>query len=112
VAQDKPRRDPYERRTIWVFVLAVIASVLPFGLLSISGPETWNVVLFVISQATLVLAVAASGLALVPQVLPAVIRQRSGELLLGAVGLLWLAVLLTTIIASILAIDSIGEPGF
>jgi hypothetical protein len=51
-------------------------------------------------------------LALVPQVLPAIIRQRSGELLLGAVGLLWLAVLLTAIIASILAVDTIGEPGF
>jgi hypothetical protein len=114
VAQGKPRKDPYERRAIWVFVLAVAASVFPLGLFSVSGPEVWNVVLFVVSQAALVVAVAAAGLALAPGLgfMPASLGGRSGELLFSAVGLVWLAVLLTAISVSISAVDSIGEPGF
>jgi hypothetical protein len=114
VAQGKPRKDPYERRTIWVFVLAVLASVFPFGLFSVSGPEVWNVVLFIVSEAALVLAVAASGMALARGLgfMPAALGRRPGELLFAAVGLLWLAVLLTAISVSISAVDSIGDPGF
>lgn len=114
MAQDKPRKDPYERRAIWVFVLAVVASVFPFGLFTVSGPEVWNVVLFIVSQAALVLAVAASGLALAPGLgfMPVGLRRRSGELLFSAVGLVWLAVLLTAISVSISAVDSIGDSGF
>ena len=114
MAQDKPRKDPYERRTIWIFVLAVLASVFPFGLFSLSGPEVWSVVLFVITQAALVLAVAAAGLALVPSLgfIPPVLARHSGELLFCAVALLWLAVVLTAISVSITAVDAIGEPSF
>jgi hypothetical protein len=114
VAQDKPRKNPYERRAIWVFVLAVVASVFPFGLFSLSGPEVWNVVLFIVSQAALVLAVAASGLALAPglEFMPATLSRRTGELLFSAVGLVWLSVLLTAISVSISAVDSIGDSGF
>ena len=114
MAQDKPRKDRFERRTIWVFVLAVVASVFPFGLFSFSGPEVWNVALFVAAQAALVVAVAASGLALTPPAgfLPTQLRRDTGELLFWAVALVWLAVLLTAISVSITAIDSIGDPGF
>ena len=31
VAQDRPRRDPLERRTTWVFALAVLTLILPPG---------------------------------------------------------------------------------
>ncbi len=115
MAQDKPRKDRFERRTIWVFVLAVVASVFPFGLISFSGPEVWNVALFVAAQAALVVAVAASGLALAPPttgLLPAQLRRDTGELLFWAVALIWLAVLLTAVSVSITAVDSIGDPGF
>jgi hypothetical protein len=114
VAQDKPRKDRLERRTIWVFVLAVVASVFPFGLISFSGPEVWNVALFVAAQAALVVAVAASGLALAPTTgfLPTQLRRDAGELLFSAIALIWLAVFLTAISVSITAIDSIGDPGF
>ena len=114
MAQDKPRKDRFERRTVWVFVLAVVASVFPFGLFSFSGPEIWNVALFVAAQAALVVAVAASGLALAPTTdfLPAQLRRDTGELLFWAIALIWLAVFLTAISVSITAIDSIGDPGF
>ena len=114
MAQGKPRKDRFERRTIWVFVLAVVASVFPFGLISFSRPEIWNVALFVAAQAALVVAVAASGLALTPPAgfLPTPLRRDTGELLFWAVALIWLAVFLTAISVSITAIDSIGDPGF
>jgi len=37
VAQDRPRRDPYERRTIWVFALAVFTLILPSYQLTLFG---------------------------------------------------------------------------
>ena len=114
MAHGKPPKQPFERRTIWVFVLAVLASVFPFGLLSFSGPEVWNVSLYVAAQAALVFAVAASGLALAPGpgFLPAQLRREPGELLFWAIALIWLAVLLTAVSVSITAVDSIGDPSF
>ena len=52
MAQDRPRRDPFERRTIWVLALAVLAFVLPsWGLAFTGEPEWWNVTLWIVGNA-------------------------------------------------------------
>jgi hypothetical protein len=115
VAQDKPRRDPLERRTIWVLALAVIAFVLPSGGLALYGsPDWWNVVLWIIGNTLLVFAIAAAGLALTPgsPLMPGTVTARRAEILTIGLLLLWLGLVLILVNLSILAVDAIGETNF
>jgi hypothetical protein len=116
VGQEKLRRDPFERRTVWVLALTVAALVFPStGLRLVGAPDWWTVALFVAGNAALVLAVAGAGLALMPTraQLPAAIRRRTNaELLSLAIAFLWLGLALVFVNYSILAIDAIGEPDF
>jgi hypothetical protein len=115
VPQDRPRRDPLERRTIWVLALAVIAFVIPSGGLALyGGQEWWNVVLWIVGNAFLLFAIGAAGLALAPAsaVLPGALGERRPELLTVAILLLWLGLALILADFSLLAVDAIGESGF
>jgi hypothetical protein len=115
VAQDKPRRDSLERRTIWILALAVIAVVLPSGGLALyGGQEWWNVTLWIAGNAMLLLAIGAAGLALSPPsaVLPGSIAERRPELVTVAILLLWLGLALILANLSVIAVDAIGESDF
>ena len=115
MAQDKPRRDPLERRTIWILALAVIAFVLPSGGLALyGGQEWWNVALWIAGNACLLLAIGAAGLALAPAsaILPGALGARRPELVTVAILLLWLGLALILADLSILAVDAIGESDF
>lgn len=115
MAQDRPRRDPLERRTIWILALAVIAFVIPSGGLALYGEqEWWNVVLWIVGNALLLVAIGAAGLALAPAsaVLPRALGSLRPELVTVAILLLWLGLALILADLSVLAVDAIGEPGF
>jgi hypothetical protein len=115
VAQDRPRRDPLERRTIWILALAVIAFVIPSGGLALyGGQEWWNVALWIAGNAFLLLAIGAAGLALAPAsaVLPGGLRAWRPELVTVAILLLWLGLALILADFSVLAVDAIGEQSF
>lgn len=115
MAQDRPRRDPLERRTIWILALAVIAFVIPSGGLALyGGQEWWNVALWIAGNAFLLLAIGAAGLALVPAsaILPSALGTRRPELVTVAILLLWLGLALILADFSILAVDAIGEQSF
>jgi hypothetical protein len=115
VAQDRPRRDPFERRTIWVFALAVLALVLPsFELSLYGGPEWWNVVLWIAGEVAILFAVGAAGVALMPRsaVLPAEIDLRRAEVMSLAIVLLWVGLALVLANVSVIAVDMIGESDF
>jgi hypothetical protein len=115
VAQDSPRRDPLERRTIWILALAVIAIVIPSGGLALyGGQEWWNVVLWIVGNALLLFAIGAAGLALAPAsaILPVALGARRPELVTVAILLLWLGLALILADLSVLAVDAIGETGF
>ena len=115
MAQDKPRRDPLERRTIWVLALAVIAIVIPSGGLALyGGQEWWNAALWIAGNAMLLLAIGAAGLALAPSsaVLPGSLAARRPELVTVAILLLWLGLALILANLSVIAVDAIGESDF
>jgi heme/copper-type cytochrome/quinol oxidase subunit 1 len=115
VAQDKPRKDPFERRTIWVFALAIIAFVFPsLGFAFSDGAEWWNVTLWIAGETAVVLAIGAAGLALMPRrsFLPAVARRDPADLVSVGILLLWLGFALILINLSIVSIVAIGEPEF
>ena len=115
MAQDKPRRDPLERRTIWVLALAVIAMILPGGFaLYGGGPDWWNAALWIAGNALLLLAIGAAGLALAPSsaVLPGGLAARRPELVTVAILLLWLGLALILANLSVIAVDAIGESDF
>jgi hypothetical protein len=115
VAQDRPRRDPFERRTIWVFALAVLALILPsFELSLYGGPEWWNVALWMAGQIAILFAVGAAGVALMPRstVLPSEIDLRRAEIASLAIVLLWVGLALALANISVIAIDALGESDF
>jgi hypothetical protein len=115
VAQDRPRRDPFERRTIWVFALAVLALVLPQWSLSLfGGPDWWNVALWIAGSVAILLAVGAAGVALMPasSVMPRQIDASRAEIVSLAIVLLWLGLALVLANLSVMAVDLIGESGF
>ncbi len=115
MAQEKLRKDRYERRTIWVLALSVIVFVLPSGGLALyGGPDWWNVALWIAGNSLLMLAVLAAGLALAPAsaILPGMLGERRPELVTVAILLLWLGLVLILVNLSILAVDAIGEPVF
>ena len=115
MAQDRPRRDPFERRTIWVLALAVLAFVLPsWGLAFTGGPEWWNVTLWIVGNALLLFAIGAAGLALAPpsDVLPGALGARRPELLTVAILLLWLGLALILANLAIIAVDAIDDSSF
>ena len=116
MAQEKPRRDPFERRTVWVLTLAVLALILPSAGLSLyGGPDWWTVAIWIAGNEALILAIGAAGLALMPTraLLPAVIRTRSrAGLVSAAIVLLWLGLALIFVDYSIIAVDAIGESDF
>jgi hypothetical protein len=115
VAQDRPRRDPLERRTIWILALAVIAIIIPSGGLALyGGQEWWNVTLWIVGNVSLLFAIAAAGLALAPAsaMMPGTLGARRPELVTVAILLLWLGLALILADLSVLAVDSIGETGF
>ena len=116
MAQAKPRKDPFERRTVWVLTLAVLALILPSAGLSLyGGPDWWTVAIWIAGNAALVLAIGAAGLALMPTraAFPPAIRARSSaELVSVAIVLLWLGLALVFIDYSIIAVDAIGESNF
>ena len=116
MAQAKPRKDAFERRTVWVLTLAVLALILPSAGLSLyGGPDWWTVAIWIAGNAALVLAIGAAGLALMPTraAFPAAIRARSSaELVSVAIVLLWLGLALVFIDYSIIAVDAIGESNF
>ena len=115
MAQDRPRRDPLERRTIWILALAVIAFVIPSGGLALyGGQEWWNVALWISGNAFLLFAIGAAGAALAPAsaILPGGVVGRRPELVTVAILLLWLGLALILSNISILAVDAIGEPRF
>ena len=114
MAQDKPRRDPLERRTIWVFVVAIVAFVLPsISFAFLGGPEWWNVALWIAGETAILLAIGAAGVALMPlrAFLPAV-AQRDAEILSLAILLLWVGFAFMLINLSIVSIDALGESDF
>ncbi len=114
MAQDKPRRDPLERRTIWVFVVAIVAFVLPsISFAFLGGPEWWNVALWIAGETAILLAIGAAGVALMPlrTFLPAV-AQRDAEILSLAILLLWVGFAFMLINLSIVSIDALGESDF
>lgn len=115
MAQDRPRRDPLERRTIWILALAVIAMILPAGGLALyGGPEWWNVTLWIVGNACLLFAIGAAGLALTPAsaILPGTLATRRPELVTVAIFLLWLGLALILANLSVIAVDAIGESDF
>jgi peptidoglycan/LPS O-acetylase OafA/YrhL len=115
VAQDRPRRDPFERRTIWVFALAVLALVLPqWSLTLFGGPDWWNVALWIAGSAAILFAVGAAGVALMPasSVMPREIDVGRAEIVSLAIVLLWLGLALILANLSVMAVDMIGESGF
>jgi hypothetical protein len=115
VAQDRPRRDPLERRTIWILALSVIAFVIPSGGLALyGGQEWWNVTLWIAGNALLLFAIGAAGLALAPAsaMLPGTLGARRPELVTVAILLLWLGLALILSNLSVLAVDSIGDSDF
>jgi len=115
VAQNRPRRDPLERRTIWILALAVIAMILPTGGLALyGGQEWWNAALWIAGNAMLLLAIGAAGLALAPPsaVLPGTLAEWRPELVTVAILLLWLGLALILADLSVIAVDAIGESDF
>ena len=115
MAQNRPRRDPLERRTIWVLALAIIAFVIPSsGLALYGGQEWWNVTLWIAGNAMLLFAIGAAGLALAPTsaVLPGMLAERRPELVTVAILLLWLGLALILANLSVIAVDAIGESDF
>ena len=115
MAQDRPRRDPFERRTIWVFALAVLALVLPqWSLTLFGGPEWWNVALWIAGSVAVLFAVGAAGVALMPasSVMPRQVDRSRAEIVSLAIALLWLGLALVLANLSVMAVDSIGESGF
>jgi hypothetical protein len=115
VAQDRPRRDPLERRAIWVFALAVLALILPsFELSLYGGPEWWNVALWIPGEVLVLVAVGAAGVALMPSsaVLPPAVDLRRAEVMSLAIVLLWVGLALVLANVSVIAVDSIGESEF
>jgi hypothetical protein len=112
VAQDKPRKERLERRTIWVLALAVFAVILPTGGLALYGvADTWTVVIWIVANGLLMLAILAAGLALAPAsaLLPGTLGERRPELVTVALLLLWLGLVLIVVHLSIVAVDAIGE---
>lgn len=115
MAQDKPRKDPLERRTIWVFVLTIVAFVLPsIGFSFVGGPDWWNVALWIAGETAVLLAIGAAGVALMPRrtILPAVAQRDTAELLSFAILLLWLGFAFMLINLSIVSIDALGDSDF
>jgi hypothetical protein len=115
VAQDRPRRDPYERRTIWVFALAVFTLILPsYQLTLFGGPEWWNVALWLAGNVALLLAVAAAGVALAPRsaLMPPEVDARRTEAVSLALVLIWLGLALLLANISVIAFDAIGQSDF
>jgi hypothetical protein len=115
VAQDRPRRDPLERRTIWVFALAVLSLVLPQWQLTLfGGPEWWNVVLWMSGDVAILLAVGAAGVALMPSsaLMPRELDVRRTETMSLAIVLIWVGLALLLANISVIAIDAIGESEF
>lgn len=112
MAQDRPRRDPLERRTTWVFVLAVLTLILPQGFTLYSGAaEWWNVALWMSGSIALLLAVGAAGVALMPRsgVMPPAVDAGRAEAVSLAIVLIWLGLALMLANLSIIAIDAIGQ---
>jgi hypothetical protein len=115
VAQDRPRRDPLERRAIWVFALAVLALIFPsFELSLYGGPEWWNVMLWIAGEVAILFAVGAAGAALMPRsaLLPPAIDLRRAEVMSVAIVLFWVGLALVLANVSVIAIDAIGESDF
>jgi peptidoglycan/LPS O-acetylase OafA/YrhL len=115
VAQDRPRRDPLERRAIWVFALAVLALILPSFELSLYGePDWWDVALWIAGEVLVLFAVGAAGVALMPSsaVLPPAVDLRRAEVMSLAIVLLWVGLALVLANVSVIAVDSIGESEF
>jgi hypothetical protein len=113
--RDRPRRDPYERRTIWIFALAVLAMILPsFELSLYGGPEWWNVVLWIVGQVAVLFAVGAAGVALMPRsaLMPPAVDQSRAEITSLAIILLWVGLALLLANISVIAIDAIGDSDF
>jgi hypothetical protein len=112
VAQDRPRRDPFERRTIWVFALAVLTLILPQGFTLYGGAaEWWNVVLWMAGSIALLFGVGAAGVALMPrsEILPPAVDVRRAEAVSLAIVFIWLGLALMVANLSIIAIDAIGQ---
>ena len=112
MAQDRPRRDPLERRTTWVFVLAVLTLILPQGFTLYGGAaEWWNVALWMSGSIALLLAVGAAGVALMPRsvLMPAAADAGRAEAASLAIVLIWLGLALMLANLSIIAIDAIGQ---
>jgi len=115
VAQDRPRRDPLERRTTWVFALAVLTLILPQGFTLYGGPaEWWNVVLWMSGSVALLLAIGAAGVALMPRnrLMPPAVDAGRAEAVSLAIVLIWLGLGLILANFSVIAIDAIGESDF
>ena len=112
MAQDRPRRDPLERRTTWVFALAVLTLILPQGFTLYGGPaEWWNVALWMSGSVALLLAIAAAGVALMPrsELMPPAVDARRAEAVSLAIVFIWLGLALILANFSIIAIDAIGQ---
>jgi MFS family permease len=113
--RDRPRRDPFERRAIWIFALAVFALILPsFGQSLYGGAEWWNVALWIAGEVAILFAVGAAGVALMPTsaFLPPAVDQSRAELMSLAIILLWVGLALVLANVSVMAVDLIGENQF